>query len=211
VSFLDPDFIAALGRKLFDLRLGSEDNPILYAIRFCRTWALERPVIQEVLGDAEKMPQYFPIEFREKLHQLFDRNEEYCRLCEELILRETSRIIRKGDQKSFTRLGTWIRRNEERFIHSSEPNRLPWPECYCAVALQWLIKGKVPTKQDVREAAIHELAIRLLPVGPGEQAINAKIKKLRKAAPKKPERIFNELGLADLLEAPSRPGQAYRH
>jgi hypothetical protein len=203
--FTQPEFIAALYQKLCDLRAGaksSDDGSLSSALHFYRYWSAERTPLKEMLEGTQG-------ELRKKLEEILQINDARFQECEKLLSAETLRIFRTDDLPAFRRLSAVFIRNARR--EGATYKRRNWSECYCAVILQLLIKGNVPAKKEVREAALHEMAIRELPPGPGEQAISAKIKALRKDGPKRPSRIFDELGCAGLPEAISRPGEAYRH
>jgi len=204
-EFLQPEFIAALFQKLCELRAGtkSADGNSLYgALHFYRYWSVEQAPLKEMLEGT-------PAELRKRLQTVLDTNNAHYRECEKLLAAETLRIYRTDDLVAHQRLSEVFIRNARH--EKATYKRLNWPECFAVVALQYLIKGKVPTKRDVRQAAFREMAIRLLPAGAGEQAISEKIQAQRRCGPKRPARIFNELKLAELPEAPSRPGEAYRH
>jgi hypothetical protein len=203
--FTEPEFIAALYQKLCELRVGANkagDHSIYSALQFYRYWAQERAFSEEMVAGTQGA-------LRERLQTILDDNNAHYQKCEELLTREALRIFRTDDLVANRRLSAVFNRNVRR--EKSSYKRLDWPECFCAVTLQSLIKGKVPTKKEVREAATREMAVRLLPAGAGEQAIRVKIKALRKYEPKRPRRIFTALGLTDLEEATSRPGKAYRY
>jgi hypothetical protein len=203
--FTEPEFIAALYQKLCKLRAGakSADNGSLYsALHFYRYWSVERVHHLEMMKGLQG-------ELLTKLQEILQANDVRLQECARLLHEEFCRIIRTDDLAAWQRLSKAFIRSAR--YQKSAYRRLNWSECYCAVILQSLIKGNVPAKKEVREAATREMAIRLLPPGPGEQAILAKIKALRKYEPKRPARIFNELGCAGLPEAISKPGEAYRH
>jgi hypothetical protein len=214
--FLKPKFIASLYQKLCELRAGAKStggNSLYSALHFYRYWFVERAPLTEMLesiqmegtqGKSRKRLE----ELRNRLQAILDSNDAHCQKCEKLLAAETLRIYQTGDLAAHQRIGAVFVRHVRH--ERANYKRLDWPECFCAVALQSLIKGIVPTKKKVREAAFREMAIRLLPAGPGEQAIRAKIKTLRKYGPKRPDRIFAVLGLSQLPESPSRPGVAYR-
>jgi hypothetical protein len=204
-SFRQPEFIAALYQKLCALRAGIKNagvDSIYSALHFYRYWSAERRHHVEIMEGVQG-------ELHTKLQAILQDYDARLAESDRLLSEECRRIFRTDDLTAFQRLG-------KAFVHSaryqsSAYKRLDWAECYCAVTLQFLHKGKVPTKKEVRESAFREMAIRLLPVGAGEQAISTKIKTLRGYGPKRPDRIFDALGLVGLPEAPSRPGEAYRH
>src|SRR5215469_8622975 len=200
-EFLQPEFIAVLFQKLCELRAGakSTDSNSLYgALHFYRYWSREQRALK-------KMREGTHGELSKRLQTILRNNAAHCRKCEKLLVAETLRIYRTDDLAAYQRLSKVFIRNARR--ERATYNRLNWPEVFCAVALQSLIKGKVPTKKDVREAALREMAIRLLPAGAGQQAIDTKIAASRKQkhGPKNPARIFRELNLGGLPEAPTRP------
>jgi hypothetical protein len=195
--FTQPEFIAALYRKLCELRTRSESTEVESsgALWFYRYWMVERTPLKKML--------------REHLQAVLDANNAHYRKCERLLAREALQIYRTGDLAAYKRWGAIFNRNVK--YQTSAYRRLDWPECYCAVILQSLIKGKVPIKKEVAEGALHEMALRLLPAGASDQAIAAEIKKLRRHRPKRPSRIFKFLGCSGLPTALPIPGRAYRY
>jgi hypothetical protein len=202
-EFLQPEFIATLFQKLCELRAGSaKGNPLYGALHFYRHWSQDQIALK-------KMREGTHGELSKRLQTVLRINAAHCRKCVKLLITETLRIYRTADLAAHQRLNEVFIRNTRH--ERSTYRRLNWPECFCAVTLQSLVKGKVPTKKEVREAAFHEMALRLLPAGAGKQVISTKIESLRKYGPSRPARIFSALGLANLPEAVSRPGEAYRH
>jgi hypothetical protein len=182
-----------------NLRAGakSTDSNSLYgALHFYRYWSREQRANKEIREGTHG-------ELGKRLQTILRNNAAHCRKCEKLLVAETLRIYRTDDLAAHQRLSEVFVRNarHEKVTY----RRLNWPEVFCAVALQSLIKGKVPTKKEVREAAFREMAIRSLPAGAGESAISTKITAFRQHGPK-PNRIFRDLNLGKLPEAPTRSG-----
>jgi hypothetical protein len=201
-KFLQPEFIAALFQKRCELRVGaksSDSNSLYGALHFYRSWSRERASLEETLKGTQG-------ELRERLEKIIQNNDTRYQECEKLLNIETFQMYRTLDLAVYRRLGKVFVRYAQQ--EKSSYKRLNWPECFCAVTLQSLIKGKVPTKKEVREAAFREMAIRLLTVGAGEPAISTKIEAFRRHGPQQPNRIFCDLHLGGLPAAPTRPRRA---
>jgi hypothetical protein len=203
--FTQPKFIAALFQKLCELRAGPKSvdaNSLYGALHFYRYWSRDQKALKEMREGTHG-------ELAKRLQTILRNNAAHCRKCEKLLVAEILRIYRTDNLAAHQRLSKIFVRNVRR--EKATYKRLDWPECFCAVALQSLIKGKVPLKKEVREAAFREMAIRLLPAGAGEQAISTKIQAFRGCGSKRKgngptqlNRILRDLNLGGLPEAPTR-------
>ena len=143
-------------------------------------------------------------DLRQKLQAILQKEDEECRQYEQLIVAKFLESL-KSDLSILQRLVRFAVLINKRFVKGPQADRkkLDWKYCAGAVTLQFLLRGGVPTKKQVREATLREMAINRLPAGSSDQKITAEIAKLRAYCPKQWAKIFNALGLADLPPAPN--------
>ena len=211
-DFTSPEFIGKLRSILVDLRVRaylyrdssgerfSQDiiaDPLFRAVYSWRRWVAERPEICAMLEGAQG-------DLRQKLQMILQKGDEEYQQHEQLIVAKILQFLR-SDLSILQRLVRFSGLIEKQFVKGPQADRkkLDWKYCAGAVTLQFLIRGVVPIKKQVREAVLREMAINRLPAGSSNQKIAAEIAKLRAYCPRQWAKIFNALGLADLPPAPN--------
>lgn len=215
--FTRPEFITELRRKLLDLYLSAYlyqdvdgkkfnkdlvSDPLFCAIHFYQQWAIDLPGIEEMLEGAEGE---LPRKLRLKLETIRCAQNEISKQSEKILAVEILRAIRARDSAGLEHLVKLATLNIKRFVsgRSASYKRPDWKYFTCAVTLQSLVCGIVPTKKKVREDVFHEMAVHALPAEATQQEIAAEIKRLQSCSPRQWAKIFKSLGLSALPSAPT--------
>jgi hypothetical protein len=227
---LSEEFIQALYERALSYYVGADslknslggrfpktviNDPAFRAISYCRAWAVtnQRAIV-------------LPVSWRPD-----SKNEE-------LLAVEFVRAVSAGNLNRLRDLIKFCGLIEDRFFKPPKRHSKRDPICwhyYAGIAAcQFLLKGTVPTKKEVTEAALRERAIVEVPPWdasweskghrewsnrkkqqggkkpPSVKDLRAaqiaqKIKELRPLQPKSWPRVFRELGLGDLPSAPTHP------
>jgi hypothetical protein len=227
-KLLSPEFIQALYERTLSYFVGADsfkdslgrrfqktviNDPVFRAISYCRAWAVTN---QRAIA--------LPVSWRPD-----SKNEE-------LLAHEFVHAVSTGNLNRLRDLIRFCERIEDKLFklpkRHSKRDSIPWHYYIGITACQFLLKGTVPTKKDVTEAALQERAIFEAAVWDKSWESNwsnlqkqqgnkkpdsvkdlravkvqAKIEELRGLLPNRRTRarIFKDLGISDLPSAPTRP------
>jgi hypothetical protein len=232
-EFTSPAFIQALKTKIEEhyfqastrksggQRFPRETNSDRFfrAIAYCQklNHDIQRLTARSVENYAHALEVQFTVDLKASLESTRERllqNYQMLRKpeLEALIAGEFLNAAIRGDIERLQGLVDLCRLHKERALDHPENKRYPIPWHYFVglAACMDLTKGTVPTKKDVKEAAIRHRASVDAVKKYGERTIllDPEIEKLKEQVSKSPpnwSRIFRDLGLSELPSAPTHP------
>jgi hypothetical protein len=232
-TLTDPASIKALFEKTLSYRIKADlykcstgnrfpkkitADPVFKSIRYCQSWYLNNQMIQQLcISDLlQIMGGDSQIEGLQNTHEEILKNlrawslSSYDPQPATLLAKEFTDAAMQGD---IDRLSDLVKLCELYKTKVTQPPRehqsdsISWYYYVGIGACQFLIKGIVPTKKQVKEAALQCRAIYELTKGTlrpiRESAVTSKIKELRALPCPNWTRIFRELGLSSLPSAPA--------
>jgi len=197
----DPKFVSRLHIKAWSYAFGPKDR-VFFAIHYCRRWSRGKETVGEIVKKFPECSEPWSVEFLLREHCEYEDDVfvgPWNPEPKEFLGRELTDAVMRGDGSRL--------RDIAKLLESHEKPRVekPWHYHVGKVASMLLGAGIVPTKKELKEAALLQRVFEECDGGEFTRSVfNSRLEDLARWRPKNWARIFRDLGLSDLPSARTR-------